>query len=292
MYCSKCGNQVLEGEKFCAKCGNPVSNLGNTGTISITRPVPQFNEQTATQSTPVVSTSQVVQPSPKKKSKFWLFLLFILLLGLAGGVAFGYFYSNSNSETGRESRRKDKEEVSEKVNEDSKTNDSSETSTAAPSASASSSPSPTPTPTATPKVYSDDEIKTLVYGNMSQFYKNYINAINNKHIEWVDHVNQEVSDYIYKRYKENNEGYTFTIHKIWIDDDSIKITKKSDDKYVVTFDYGADITYYKNGTKESHPKMHVTMEINPSNNDWILTRSENDRNINTSGHRVIDITNY
>ena len=93
-------------------------------------------------------------------------------------------------------------------------------------------------------------------------------------------------------YNDTNGGYTFTIHKIWIDDDSIVINKESDDKYIVTFNYGTDITYQDGGTKESHPKMHIRMEIKPSNNDWIITHSEADTSINTSGHTVVDITNY
>lgn len=287
MYCKKCGNQLVEGAKFCAKCGNVVSNVENTGTVSMTRPIPQINETMYTQSVPVVQTP------PKKKSKWWLFLIPLLLLGMIGGAAFGYFYNDSSNS--RESRKKDKEEVKETTGNSTETNNSegdSNNATSGTATSATSSPTPTPTPTPTAKVYTNEEIKTLVYGNISQFYKNYINAINNQHMDWIDHVTDEVSEKLYKRYKEVNEGYTFTIHKIWIDNDSIAINKESDDKYVVTFEYGADISYYKGGTKQSHPKMHVRMEINPSNNDWIITKSENDNKINTTGHTVIDITNY
>lgn len=27
MFCSKCGNEIKEGEKFCAKCGNKIENI-------------------------------------------------------------------------------------------------------------------------------------------------------------------------------------------------------------------------------------------------------------------------
>lgn len=253
MYCVKCGHPNKEGVKYCAKCGTPMA-------------------QTIPSSPQVTYVEQ-----PKKKSKFIPILIGLFLLSLLGGFGIKYFFLDNDS--------KKKEVVVEKEEP----------------VSTSEAITPTETPTneseeiqtleVNTKKYSDEEIKTLLYKNTASFYRTYIEALNIHDISIIKNVKGELEEEINTKLKDFKQEVYLIIDKMWIDDNSI-IIKNNGDIYTVEYDYGADLSYERNGTKYSHPKFHAIMEINPNNNDWALVRSETDRKIETGNHTLVDITNY
>lgn len=253
MYCKKCGQQLNDHAKFCSRCGTLVI-----------------------QPTPV--TQQVLPPvKPKKKSFFIPLLIALFLVSIAGGFVFQHFSSNKQEPT----PAKEKETniaVKEETREAKETAKPEETS--APQ-----------TLEVNTKHYTDDEIKDLLYANTAYFYRNYIESLNISDISKIEHIAGDLEKEIKEKLKDYHQEVELHIEKIWMDEDSIRITKEND-KYIIQFDYGADLSYERNGFKESHPKFHGTMEIYPENNDWVITRSETGRNLNTGNHRLIDITHY
>lgn len=235
----------------------------------------------------------------KKKKRIWpLVLLIILLLILITGMGIFIFnpklfnqgidFTNNLFHTNFEHVRE--EETIEPTPTPTPTSTPNPTPT--PTATPTPEPTPTPTPSSTPTpiAYTTKEVQDFSLAYYNRFYSDYIRCTNDGRIEDIKNITPEVKDYLYKRYKDYNEGFVFTVEKIWYDYDSA-ITTEKDGIYTVTFDAGADLTYQSGGTKESHPKFHITMEIDPVKNEYTITRCEADRNINTTGHEVIDVTN-
>lgn len=73
MFCNKCGNSILEGQKFCTKCGNKIEINSEPKVIS------QSVEPPVTQvaSTPV--EQPVIKEPIKKKSNIWNILYFLFV---------------------------------------------------------------------------------------------------------------------------------------------------------------------------------------------------------------------
>lgn len=76
MFCNKCGNSILEGQKFCTKCGNKIEINSEPKVISQSVE-PQVNPVTQVASNPV--EQPVIKEPIKKKSNIWNILYFLFV---------------------------------------------------------------------------------------------------------------------------------------------------------------------------------------------------------------------
>lgn len=305
-FCRNCGKPLPEGVNFCPSCGTKVSEEQTTSITAMMPPLPKTVQkpkeenpviyETLTQAVPPVSKPNVQQTQPmytqpqptwqepprrKKKSRWWLWLLIFLLL-LLSGMGIGYIFSK---------------QMNEKTPEPTPTPSEVAVTTPAPTPEATATPTPTPQPTSTPtptpeKVsFSEKELEAMALTYFHNFYVDYITCTNRGDMNSIANATPELKEALYKRYKEMNEGFTFSIDKIWVDQSSMKYTS-NDKTYTIQFNAGSNVTYTQGGqAKKSSPKFHVTMEID-ENKNWVLSQLESDRSINTDGHTVIDVTNY
>lgn len=91
MKCTKCGNEIIEGNQFCSSCGAPVISQSeeqqstmSKQSVQIPQPQPVINEQPINNS---------VNPKPQNNKK--LFLIVGLVIGgliIISGISYGIYY--------------------------------------------------------------------------------------------------------------------------------------------------------------------------------------------------------